>query len=105
VASGERARRDSEPALVSHRGPRLWFETPPGLVYKTSGWAKKPRAAVDLYVADHGFTGTAEQLETLLSELERSEGVLRHNRYREGAERRASLRVRQGGALRMAANA
>jgi hypothetical protein len=39
----------------------LWFESPFGLAYKASGWARKPRAGVDLYVGEHGFTGTAEE--------------------------------------------
>lgn len=52
----------------------LWFQSPRGLAYKACGWAKKPRAAVDLYVADHGFAGTAEQLEPLVDELGLPEG-------------------------------
>jgi hypothetical protein len=52
----------------------VWFESPRGLAYKACGWAKKPRAAVDLYVADHGFAGTAEQLELLVDELGLPEG-------------------------------
>lgn len=47
----------------------LWFQAPAGLAYKASGWARKPRAGVDLYLAEHGFTGTAEQLEQLGAEI------------------------------------
>jgi hypothetical protein len=47
----------------------LWFESPRGLGYKACGWAKKPNAAVDLYVADHGFSGTAGELELLIERL------------------------------------
>jgi hypothetical protein len=52
----------------------LWFESPSGLAYKASGWAKKPRAGVDLYVGEHGFTGTAEDLEQLVDEVGLPEG-------------------------------
>ncbi len=52
----------------------LWFESPRGLGYKASGWAKKHRAAVDLYVRDHGFTGTADELELFVSEVGCPEG-------------------------------
>jgi hypothetical protein len=54
----------------------LWFESPRGLGYKASGWAKKPRAAVDLYVGDHGFVGTAEELELLISKEGRPDGFV-----------------------------
>ena len=54
----------------------LWFESPRGLGYKASGWAKKPRAAVDLYVGDHGFVGTADELELVISEVGRPEGFV-----------------------------
>lgn len=43
----------------------LYFEVPAGLIYKASGWARKPLAAVDLYVGHHGFAGTAEDLRAL----------------------------------------
>lgn len=55
----------------------LWFETPRGLGYKASGWSKKPRAGVDLYVADHGFHGTAQELDEILQELGAPEGFTR----------------------------
>jgi hypothetical protein len=55
----------------------LWFETPRGLGYKASGWTKKPRAGVDLYVADHGFHGTAQELDEILQELGAPEGFTR----------------------------
>jgi hypothetical protein len=52
----------------------LWFDSPAGLAYKASGWARKPRAGVDLYVGEHGFTGTAEELEQLVNETALPEG-------------------------------
>lgn len=52
----------------------LWFEVPRGLGYKASGWSRKPRAGVDLYVKDQGFEGNAEELEELLQELGSPEG-------------------------------
>jgi hypothetical protein len=52
----------------------LWFESPFGLAYKASGWARKPRAGVDLYVGEHGFTGTAEELRQLVDETGLPEG-------------------------------
>jgi hypothetical protein len=55
----------------------LWFEIPRGLGYKASGWARKPRAGVDLYVKDHGFTGTAEELDALLQEVGCPKGFIR----------------------------
>jgi hypothetical protein len=55
----------------------LWFESPKGLGYKASGWAGKQRAGVDLYVKDHGFTGTAEELDALLQEVGCPEGFTR----------------------------
>jgi hypothetical protein len=58
----------------------LWFEVPRGLGYKAVGWSKKPTAAVDLYLKDHGFTGTAEELSRLLDEVGLPEGfVLAHD--------------------------
>jgi hypothetical protein len=47
----------------------LWFDSPSGLAYKASGWARRLRAGVDLYVGEHGFTGTAEELEQLVDEI------------------------------------
>jgi hypothetical protein len=55
----------------------LWFEVARGLGYKASGWARKPRAGVDLYVKDHGFTGTVEELDALLEEVGSPEGFVR----------------------------
>jgi hypothetical protein len=55
----------------------LWFEIPRGLGYKASGWARKPRAGVDLYVKDHGFTGTAEELDAFLQVVGCPEGFTR----------------------------
>jgi hypothetical protein len=52
----------------------LWFRVPAGLAYKATGWARKPRAGVDLYLGEHGFTGTAEQLEQLGAEIGFPEG-------------------------------
>lgn len=52
----------------------LWFQAPAGLAYKATGWARKPCAGVDLYVAEHGFTGTAEQFEQLGAEIGLPEG-------------------------------
>jgi hypothetical protein len=45
----------------------LDFESPKGLLYKATGWAKVPTAGVDLYVKDHGFAGTAKELGDLLA--------------------------------------
>jgi hypothetical protein len=47
----------------------LYFKPPSGLVYKASGWARKDKAGVDLYLADHGFTGSLEDLQRLLERL------------------------------------
>lgn len=47
----------------------LWFKSPRGLGYKASGWARTDRAAVDLYLADHGFTGDLATLERLLETI------------------------------------
>jgi hypothetical protein len=55
----------------------LWFEYPKGLGYKASGWARNPRAGVDLYVKYHGFTGTAEELDALLQEVGVPDGFTR----------------------------
>jgi hypothetical protein len=55
----------------------LWFVTPRGLGYKACGWARKPEAAVDLYVKDHGFTGSAEALDALLSQTGLPDGFVR----------------------------
>jgi hypothetical protein len=55
----------------------LWFEIPRGLGYKASGWSGKLRAGVDLYVKDHGFTGTAEELDTMLQEVGHPDGFTR----------------------------
>lgn len=55
----------------------LWFEIPRGLAYKASGWSGKPRAGVDLYVKDHGFKGTAEELDTMLREVGHPDGFTR----------------------------
>lgn len=46
----------------------LWFTWPRGLGYKATGWAKKDRAAVDLYLKDHGFTGDLDALARLLDD-------------------------------------
>lgn len=52
----------------------LWFTAPRGLGYKACGWARKPRAAVDLYVGEHGFAGTADDLQRLVDEVGVPEG-------------------------------
>ena len=54
----------------------LWFTTPRGLGYKASGWARKPRAAVDLYVGEHRFDGTAEELQRLVDHIGLPEGFV-----------------------------
>lgn len=54
----------------------LWFTNPRGLGYKACGWARKPRAAVDLYVGEHGFDGTAEELQRLVDAIGLPEGFV-----------------------------
>jgi hypothetical protein len=54
----------------------LWFTSPRGLGYKACGWARKPRAAVDLYVGEHGFDGTAEELQRLVDAIGLPEGFV-----------------------------
>jgi hypothetical protein len=54
----------------------LWFMTPRGLGYKACGWAKKPRAAVDLYVGEHGFDGTTGELQRLVDPIGLPEGFV-----------------------------
>lgn len=55
----------------------LWFESPRGLGYKASGWTGKPLAGVDLYVGDHGFEGTAGDLDEVLRDVGCPEGFRR----------------------------
>lgn len=54
----------------------LCFTTPRGLGYKACGWAKKPHAAVDLYVSEHGFDGTAEALQRLVDHIGLPDGFV-----------------------------
>ncbi len=47
----------------------LWFSSPRGLGYKASAWVRQDVAAVDLYVAGHGFTGDLDDFVRLLQKL------------------------------------
>jgi hypothetical protein len=67
----------ASPASLHSAGQSwLWFESPRGLAYKASGWARKDHAAVDLYVSEHGFTGTAADLGALLAETGTPKGFV-----------------------------
>lgn len=66
LTSAQFAGEPSERSLHSAGQGWLWFKSPRGLGYKASGWARKDKAAVDLYLGDHGFTGDLAALERLL---------------------------------------
>ena len=55
----------------------LYFEVPAGLIYKAYGWARRPKAGVDLYLASHGFVGSPEELDSLLDDVGRPAGFER----------------------------
>ena len=65
--------------LSLHSAGQGWlgFENPVGLIYKAYGWARKPRAGVDLYLADQGFDGSATRVDELLREIGLPEGFKR----------------------------